>query len=500
MADFIFRKRGESTWYVRLAVPVDVQKPIGKKVFVQSLKTASRTEAVHASHAHLALWRHQIQRARKAKEAPEGWQEAIVAATTEIDTLTQMQKRAAIGETVPPIAVSDADVQAFKQANPDLVARLEGWESMQADNDIASDLHLQDALNAGFKVMLERAFGKKHSLTMDQQQELISLIDSPASYRKKSPLTKARLNSFRAYRLGKNIALKTVDQQESKLQKLSDYLTSNQAPLDTDTVASWLSSLDLASKTLTQYLLAGSVFWKWANRYDEPWRADYKDRVNPFENHDLPRVRGKAKAASRRKDFSVDDLGVLHEAATKRGLHVLADLILLGVYTGARIEELCKLTTENVINVEGVQCFDIPDSKTFAGIRYVPIHPALKPIVKRLQRDSVDGFLINSKSRNKYKNRSDPFSKAFGRLKTAHGYGKQHVFHSIRGTVVTQLLRANVPGTLIAEIVGHETGTVTFDVYSQGASPQQKFKAISKLPRLKPTLNASATNPQGLTD
>lgn len=491
MADFIFRKKGESTWYVRLAVPADVQKPIGKKVFVQSLRTASRTEAVHASHAHLALWRNQIQGARKAKEAPEGWQENIVAATSEIETLVQQQKRAIIGETVTRLAVTDAEVQAFKQANPDLMALLEGLE----DNDVSGDLRLQDALHVGFKVMLEQAFSAKHSLTLEQQQELVSLIDAPASYKKKSPLTKARLASFRAYRTSQNIAQKTIDQQESKLRKLSDFLASNQLPLDTDTVAAWLNSLELASKTLTQYLLAGSVFWKWGNRYDERWRADYKDRVNPFENHDLPRVRGKAKAEGRRKDFSLESLAMLHDAATKSGQNVLADLILLGAYTGARIEELCKLRNENIISIEDVQCFDIADSKTAAGIRFVPIHPALKPVVKRLLKDSVDGFLVHSNSRNKYGNRSDPLSKAFGRLKTAHGFGKQHVFHSIRGTVVTQLLRANVPGTLIAEIVGHETGTVTFDVYSQGSSPLQKLKAISKLPRLKPLAKTSTTPP-----
>lgn len=495
MADFIFRKKGESTWYVRLAVPADVQKSIGKKVFVQSLKTASRTEAVHASHAHLALWRNLIQGARKAKEAPEGWQENIVAATTEIETLIQRHKRAVIGECVPPLAVTDAEVQAFKQANPDLMALLERLEDVRPENDVAGDLRIQDALHVGFKIILERAFSAKHSLTSDQQQELISLIDAPATYKKKSPLTKARLDSFRAYRVGQNIAQKTIDQQESKLRKLSDYLASNQLPLDTDTVAAWLNSLELASKTLTQYLLAGSVFWKWANRYDERWRTEFKNRVNPFENHDLPRVRGKAKADGKRRDFSLESLATLHDAATKDGQNVLADLILLGVYTGARIEELCKLRTENVISIEDVQCFDIADSKTVAGIRFVPIHPALKPVVKRLLKDSVDGFLVHSKSRNKYGNRSDPLSKAFGRLKSAHGFGKQHVFHSIRGTVVTQLLRANVPGTLIAEIVGHETGTVTFDVYSQGSSPLQKLKAISKLPRLKPLAKTSTTTP-----
>lgn len=495
MADFIFRKRDESTWYVRLAVPVDVQKIIGKKVFVQSLKTASRPEAIHASHAHLALWRNQIRGARKAKEAPDGWQESIVAATTEVETLIQSRKRAAIGEVVPAMSVTDSDVQAFRQANPDIVTLIEKWEDTQPGNDIAGDLRLQDTLQAGFKAMLERSFRAKHSLTVEQQQELVSLIESPTSYQKKSPLTTARLLSFRAYRLDKKIAEKTVDQQESKLRKLSEYLTTNQAPLDTDTVADWLKSLELSSKTLTQYLLAGSVFWKWANRYDERWRADYKGRVNPFENHDLPKVRAKDRAASKRKDYSLEDLEVLYDAAQKRGLHVLADLILLGFYTGARIEELCQLTTNNVVTQEKILCFDFPDSKTYAGIRYVPVHPALKPIVKRLQRDSVDGYLIHSTSRNKYKNRSDPLSKAFGRLKTAHGFGKQHVFHSFRGTVVTQLQRANVPGPLIAQIVGHETGTVTYDVYSQGASPLQKLKAISKLPRLKPPAKTDTTPP-----
>jgi integrase len=104
--------------------------------------------------------------------------------------------------------------------------------------------------------------------------------------------------------------------------------------------------------------------------------------------------------------------------------------------------------------------------------------------VKRLINDSTDEYLIVTKSRSKYGIRSDPMVKAFGRLKTAQGFGSDRVFHSIRKTVITQLVRANVQGTLIAELVGHETGLVTFDVYSQGATTAQKFDAISKLPQL----------------
>ncbi|MGV2463302.1 UNVERIFIED_CONTAM: integrase, partial [Pseudomonas aeruginosa] len=74
--------------------------------------------------------------------------------------------------------------------------------------------------------------------------------------------------------------------------------------------------------------------------------------------------------------------------------------------------------------------------------------------------------------------------KSFGRLKTSLGFGADSVFHSIRKTVITQLLRASIPGIIIAEIVGHETGTVTFDVYSQGASIAQKMDALTKIPKL----------------
>lgn len=61
------------------------------------------------------------------------------------------------------------------------------------------------------------------------------------------------------------------------------------------------------------------------------------------------------------------------------------------------------------------------------------------------------------------------------------GYDKNYVFHSIRKTVITQLQRAGVEGITIASIVGHETGTITFDIYSEGPSIKQKQKALEKL-------------------
>ncbi|MCF3191782.1 site-specific integrase [Pseudomonas bubulae] len=474
------------TYHVRLAIPADVQQTFGgRRVLSQTLMTGVHQEALDRRLPILATWKAQIKIAREGKPLPEDWQDNLLSGLHELESLKRNRKLNIIGEPTPPLPVSESEVEAFKTDHPEVVARLEWIVDQEWDNGIEGDLRIQEALHQAFKKTIQRGFSSMHRLSLDEHKELEELIKNPKSYAPKSPITKARLAEFRTFREKRNIATKTIDQQQSKLEKLSAYLTKTGKALDFDAISSWLDSINLASKTLTQYLLAGNVFWKWAMKHDSRWRVDYKDKANPFEEHDLPKVRGRDRVDAQRKDFTLDELSKLHSAAASTGLYALADLILLGTYTGARIEELCQLKKNNVIVVDDIPSFDITDSKTKAGIRVVPIHPAIIGIVKRLMDESMDEHLIPTNSRSKYGIRSDPMVKAFGRLKTSLGFGPDRVFHSIRKTVITQLVRANVQGPLIAELVGHETGLVTFDVYSQGATALQKFEAVAKLPDLK---------------
>ncbi|MNC12553.1 Phage integrase family protein [compost metagenome] len=268
------------------------------------------------------------------------------------------------------------------------------------------------------------------------------------------------------------------------MERLSDFLKEEGLPLNFDTADEWLKSLDRAPATLGQYLMAGTAFWKWAIKYDVAWREEYKDKVNPFIGHDLPQGGGSETAGKDREIYTRADTIKLHQAALDNGDKPLADLIAFGWYTGARIEELCKLNKDSVITVDGIRCFDFPRSKSKASKRVVPIHPSLLLTIDRLSEDSTDTFLIPTSSHDHYGKRSHAISKAFGRLRTAAGFSKLHVFHSFRHTVVTELIRADVPDALAKELVGHETGSVTHDVYSKGASAAQKLAAISKLPTL----------------
>lgn len=489
MPDNLIQKKGESTWYVRLAVPADVQNAMGgAKVLIQSLKTGLRSEAMVRRLSVLAEWKSQIKAARdKRSNRGDGWKERIAEDAQDFSQIIrQLKIDTALGESkLTPLDIDPADLEEFRRFvfndSESGLRRQAAAEAAYAKQGLDRELALNDLAHNALIETLGDLIAYKNDFSAEEKEEMQAIFTEPTAYKVKSPITKQRIANFRQYRETRNVATKTIDQQQSKLEKLSAYLAKESRQLDFDAVSAWLDSLKLASKTLAQYLLAGNVFWKWAMKHDARWRDDFKDKANPFENHELPQTRGKERADRQRKDFQPSEIAALHDAALNTGLTSLADLILVGAYTGARIEELCQLRTEHLINPDGIDCFDIVDSKTAAGIRVVPIHPSLRAIVERLKTDSKDGYLIPSDSRNKYGIRSDALSKAFGRLKEAHGYGPQHVFHSIRKTVITQLVRAGVQGTLIAELVGHETGTVTFDVYSQGASAAQKLEAISKL-------------------
>jgi integrase len=133
----------------------------------------------------------------------------------------------------------------------------------------------------------------------------------------------------------------------------------------------------------------------------------------------------------------------------------------------------------------GVLSLYIEEGKTDASIRKIPLHSSLKPLIDQLVKNAdADGFLIHTSGGNKYGIRSDSISKAFGRIKRELGYDARYVFHSIRKTVITALQHNDIKPLVIASIVGHETGTVTFDIYSEGASAKQKLEAINTLPAI----------------
>lgn len=199
----------------------------------------------------------------------------------------------------------------------------------------------------------------------------------------------------------------------------------------------------------------------------------------PFDDITMPKPRRKGDDDQRRP-FRPAEAVTLWRAAQDAEDHDLADVVEIGMWSGCRLGEICALTVEAVDLKAGA--FTVADAKTPAGKRQVPIHPRLLPTMTRLVGTRETGHLLPGLgSANQYGDRSVGVGKRFQRLKTKHGFGAAHVFHSLRKPVATLLEDAGVPENTAADILGHEKPRITYGLYSGGASLAVKAEALAKI-------------------
>ncbi len=241
-------------------------------------------------------------------------------------------------------------------------------------------------------------------------------------------------------------------------------------------VRRWCTSLinddGLTPKTTMRILSALRGYW----RYLQAVNVVAEDH-EPFQRLDVARHNKRDAPRSARLPFEPAEVVALLGAARGRGDGPLADLIAMAMFTGARREELCSLKVEHVKG----DYFEIVAAKSAAGVRQVPIHEELAPTMKRLVEASTDGFVLSGLRTDKHGDRGDGIGKRFGMLKTELGFANRHVFHSIRGTVITLMERAGVPEGTVQDIVGHERSTLTGSTYSGKSTLEMRRKALAKL-------------------
>lgn len=242
-------------------------------------------------------------------------------------------------------------------------------------------------------------------------------------------------------------------------------------------VRNWLRDLHncgRSANTINRYLTVARGFWRYLQAHDIVSIDDDHFSAAKSDSSGRGKLGKKPQPYVAFRNEEVTEL--LRGAVEKRDAE-LAALILLGMWTGARIESLCSLRLSEVKEVS----LHFSD-KTEAGNRDVPIHSRLRPVVEALTLRSTDGFLLRCRSLQKTGTRSDAIGKRFGRLKKSQGYSdRRKTFHSIRKTVVTQLEQSEVPENISAAIVGHEVSTMTYGLYSNGPSFEQKKEAIEVL-------------------
>jgi integrase len=134
----------------------------------------------------------------------------------------------------------------------------------------------------------------------------------------------------------------------------------------------------------------------------------------------------------------------------------------LSLYGGFRIEEVCQLKVADFKD----GALRVRVTKSDAGVRAVPVHPVIAPMVKQLAKTSTDGYLLPGLLiAGRDAKRSVYLSKrAAYHLREVLGFGdKAHVVHGLRHTFTSACERAGIPLSTAQLLVGHSRrGSITY--------------------------------------
>ena len=218
-------------------------------------------------------------------------------------------------------------------------------------------------------------------------------------------------------------------------------------------------------------------------------RKDKNLNHNPSEGL---RLREKVRADQKRDVFTDEDLELIFVKSYEYGQdkHRNAHTFwipLLGLYTGARLEEICQLLRTDVIQKDGIWCLNIdesdaPDIKSVktSEQRIIPLHSFLVDdlrfidYVHSLKKKDIRVFPKLKRVSNRW---GHGFSQWFSQFKKRAGIesesGKK-VFHSFRHTFIDHLKQKGANEQHVKEYVGHAGGDtdITWGLYGKQFKPQ----------------------------
>jgi len=429
----VYLERRYRVWYAFHTIPPRLRKTLGKDRFAASLKTEDRATAERRAAVLKAQWLSEMAKARTGSREhisrdAEFWRKAIEQAPDEQRELIKDMLASEAQERVDRAAerhgITDAKDPRFEEL-PELAQEVR-FVQIATGQLVPFAAHVDEWIASLRGETKTARLKRSEALAFAQVFQFVQDVERKAVQRWVHSLP------------GKGIKVATIKRKLSDLRSYWNYLISTQVVPEDDL---------------------------------------------PLEKLALPKENGRATAGTLRSAFEATEVVKLLTAAEAQRDNQLVDLIRLGMWTGARIGELCSLRVEDV--KDGGSYFVVASSKTHAGVRQVPVHSQLKPIIDRLleeaRRRTGDPYLIGDQPVDQFGDRSRAIGKRFGRLKTNAGFGPELVFHSIRKTVATLLENAGVPEGVAADILGHEKQTITYGLYSGGASMRVKREAIEKL-------------------
>ncbi len=229
-------------------------------------------------------------------------------------------------------------------------------------------------------------------------------------------------------------------------------------------------------RTIKKHLQTFYSLFEWATR-------ERRIESNPFAGITVA-INPRVVEDTARLPFSDDQLARIVRAITPtNGRAVNKDYQrwgpLIGMFSGARLNEICQLEVKDVRQVDGIWCFDLNDEgdskslKTSSARRLVPVHSYL---IDLGLLEYVESVRSSGKTRLFDELSFDPKNK-WGRalsrwfneklLVRLEIKNKQLTFHSLRHTMVNRLLNAGVEEAIVKAVVGHKSDNVTQQTYNR---------------------------------
>lgn len=195
------------------------------------------------------------------------------------------------------------------------------------------------------------------------------------------------------------------------------------------------------------------------------------------------------KEVETKKDrYTDEDLKVIFKSSID---NVIKEMLLISIYTGSRIGEICMLTKKDIIQIDGYSIIDIKDGKTINAQRQIPIHSKIKKLINTKctnvisndtylfykdytpKSDELDDSFDIQKKRIKYI--TDKVNKQLNKIIISNN----KTFHSGRKSFVSKLYETSPDKeSLIKLLTGHSTkDNITLNIYAT-ISMKQKYEMI----------------------
>ncbi len=250
----------------------------------------------------------------------------------------------------------------------------------------------------------------------------------------------------------------------------------------------------LSPRTVKAYISDLSGFFKWviANRDDLT--------ANPFTGIT---VKDNVSLKDKRKSWDDVDLVKIFSAPNKansqtkrlKRMHNDTDYWIprLGLYTGARLNELCQLFVSDIREENGVYYLDINEDhptkslKNQGSERRIPVHGKLIKMgfIEYVMAIKNQGHerLFPQEKQGANGTYGDDFSKRFGHFKRKLGFnGREKCFHSFRHLVIDELRNnGQVSRDIQMFLTGHTDKSVHGKYGSKGPSIEVLKEAIETI-------------------